>query len=170
MGDRLNEMRKVIIYTTLILILFIIGSWLNIFPIVVNTSQYTCEEGQFLQGDSFNLLEDLNDNYSIYISFSLDDLSSDKSLLSGKVYKCDDINVLKELKKGFNFIPKGADIATANSSIYILEDGKLIFSSSVVLDRDVFGLQSRCFGWVSNKSLIPIFSKFERVYYPLVFI
>lgn len=164
-------MKKVYYSIVVIGVLILIGNWIGFFPIVITPSNYLCNKNNYEDGDVFNPLNDIDINKcEIYIEFALDDIHSDKAIFSGKLYKCDDIEVLKQLKSGFNFVPKGADVATVTSSIYILESNKLVFSSSVVLDKDMFGLQSGCFGWVSKANLIPIFSKFKRVYNPFVII
>lgn len=164
-------MKKFYYVLIAILLLISLGNWIGVLPFVITSSKQACDKNDYEEGHFFNPLEHIDINKcKIYVDFSLDDIHSDKKLLSGKVYKCDDVDVLKELKNNFNFVPSGADMATVTSNIYILEDNKLIFSSAVVIDKDMFGLQSGCFGWVSQKSLIPIFLKFKRVYSPFVII
>jgi hypothetical protein len=139
---------------------------------VLNLSNHQSEIVSLSIGESFNPLKniDVTQDCEFYFEQSLDDISSDENLLNGKLYKCDDINVLTKLKNELNLTYTGSDMATVNSILYVLKNNKLVFETGIVLEKNICGLQSSSFGWVRNNKLIDLFSKFERVFTPIVII
>jgi hypothetical protein len=161
----------VIIFFSVFLISFL-GNVIGLFPVIFNTSTYQSEGFNLIKGESFNPLKniDVTQDCEFYFEQSLDDISSGEHLLNGKLYKCDDVNVLSQLKNEFNFTYKGSDMTTVNSTLYVLKNNKLVFETGIVLEKNICGLQSSSFGWVCNNKLIDLFSKFKRVFTPIVII
>ena len=63
------------------------------------------------------------------------------------------------------------DIATVESSIIICNNGKIVFSSGIVLDENAQGLQSRDFGWIEASQpnmLVNQCRQFKRIYSPII--
>lgn len=164
------KLKKRIFWSALVFIIVVVSFWVGLLPITIDCNEDYLDKIEVVKGKEFNPLStiDISDNCEIYLNISLDDIYSDQKILNGKVFKCSDINVLIGLKNNFNFTYTGSDIATANSRIYVYQNDKLVFSSSIVLEEGIFGLQSSNFGWVKKNELIPYFKKFKRVYLPLV--
>ncbi|MEY4803866.1 MAG: hypothetical protein RL331_379 [Bacteroidota bacterium] len=148
------------------------GYIFGLLPIVIGSANDYAVNPEVAEGGEFNPLNgiDISKNCEIYLWMSLDDQYAKNRLLNGKVFVCDDVEVLKSIKDNFNFISDGSDLATVNSRMYIYQNDKLIFSSSVVIEQGLFGLQSSQFGWVKNNKLLPLIKKFRRVHTPVVFL
>lgn len=148
------------------------GYIFGLLPIVMGSANDYAVHLEVAEGEEFNPLNgiDISKNCEIYLWMSLDDQYAKNRLLNGKVFVCEDVKVLKSIKDNFNFISVGGDLATVNSRMYIYQNDKLIFSSSVVVEQGLFGLQSSQFGWVKNNKLLPLIKKFRRVYTPVVFL
>lgn len=151
-----------------ILIQFTIG-----FPLVISTSDLKTNISKYESGDTIQLLENCNfdeGRWSAYIVFNWEDNSKSKMALPFKVYKTDNIDVLKKMKKEWVFQCTGGDMATIQSEILFFQDGKLIYRSNIVLEKDFEGFQSPQCGWISKKgSIIYKYCKeFKPVWFPIV--
>lgn len=82
-----------------------------------------------------------------------------------------DISVLRKMKKGWNMVAQGGDIATVTSSILIFKDGQLEFESGIVLTDDGAGLQNQAYGWSTPENveefLAPL-KEFKKLHRPLI--
>ena len=164
--------KKVLTVVVFFIVVICCGYIFGLLPIVLGSTKDYAIHPKVVVGEQFNPLNgiDVTKNCEIYLCMSLDDLNAKNRLLNGKVFVCADVKVLKSIKYNFNFISEGGDVATVNSRMYIYKNDKLIFSSSVVVEQGLFGLQSSQFGWVENNKLLPLIKKFRRVYAPLLFL
>lgn len=139
-------------------------------PVVFESEEHGMDFSKIEKDKKFNPLDsiDINNNCEIYLVYSFDDYHSQNKLLQGKVYSCSDKSVIEKMRDHFNFKYTGSDLSTTTSKIYILENGKIKFSSGLVLEKTVFGLQSKKFGWVKNDKLIPFCHFFKRIKRPFV--
>ena len=146
--------------------------FLGVMPIVIGSTADVCNLKYFKKEVVLNPLSDLNDSdkFEIYLWMSYDDMYSNNILLNGKVLKCDDQEVLKSMKPHLKLKSTDADLATTNSRIYIYRNTKLVFSSSIHLEKNHFGFQSSDFGWIEKNELLPYLKKFKKVYAPVVFL
>jgi len=165
-------MYRLLLFLVFFIVVICCGYIFGLLPIVMGSANDYAKHPKVVVGEEFNPLNgiDITKNCEIYLCMSLDDQNAQNRLLNGKVFVCADVKVLKSVKNNFNFISEGGDVATANSSMYIYQNDKLIFSSSVVVEQGLFGLQSSQFGWVKNNKLLPLIKKFRRVYAPVVFL
>jgi hypothetical protein len=63
------------------------------------------------------------------------------------------------------------DMATVNSSFYLVRDGLVVFESGIVLDKNNQGLQNSNYGWmqpVDGAAFVNICAGFKKVYWPVV--
>lgn len=163
--------RKIIYIIVTLLVLYCIAWIMNLTPIVMD---FASEEEKSLNiaiGDSLNPIGEFDfdkGNWEMYIKYSISDLYSDTPLLKGRVFKCSEREVLKDIQSNLWVRYSGADMTTADSKIYLFKDGVLKFVSGVVADKNSCGIQSMNYGWVSSPILKTLFHKFEKVNSPLV--
>ncbi len=169
-------MRKIVLFIVISLIcLYLIVVVFLGFPLVLEFSKVAEQiEILYKKGDIVQPVKDVNfvDNCAIYIVLSRSDYKDlHQSISKRRVLACFDKKTINQLQQEFKFIYTDGDMATCESSIYIFNDKKLIFKSSIVLDKNLVGLQGQQFGWIeacnSNK-LIDIIQRFKPVYYPIV--
>lgn len=164
--------RNMFICLIIILLFSPIFYLLGFFPIAVDTINEKDQKNKNKIGDSIKPLKGIdfsNGDCEMYISYSFDDNFSEDKLLKGKVFRCDDKTVLINFQKDFEFKYTGSDISTANSKFYIYRNDELVFTSSIVVDKNSIGFQSPSYGWISNNNLKKYFKYFNKVFSPIIF-
>jgi len=167
--------KKVAVILVSIFILFWITSLMTGYVIVIPLTKYTGKQHELKRGDTINPLAGLDLNkgkWNAYLVISKTDYNKfHNSIKKSSILKTTDIEVLRMLQKEWIFNYTGGDMATVENSFYLFNDGKLVFSSGIILDGLKSGLQSREYGWLEpiSKDLIPnSFKNFKRVYWPIV--
>lgn len=146
--------------------------------LVFNISDYTPSiEKDLTIGDTINPLSQFNfseGDWKAYIVISGNDYNDlHPEVTKATCLKTTDYKILNEMKANWSFIFKNADLATCTSSFYLFQNGKLMFESGIVLTKETQGLQNRQFGWIKpieRNGMIKALSKFNRVYWPVVFL
>lgn len=146
------------------------------FPLIIGDFKLSQEIEKHEIGDSVKIFDSYDfdsDSWCCYLLFYKDDVDKSKQSLSGKLYKTKDTKLLKQIQKDWVFKCTGADISTVNSKILLYKNGKLVYKSSIVLEKEFEGIQTIQCGWVqSDKSdlLNRHCKQFKRVYSPIVFL
>lgn len=87
-------------------------------------------------------------------------------------WKTNDKSLLRQMKKDWVFkYRENDDMATVNSSFYLVRDGLVVFESGIVLDKNNQGLQNSNYGWmqpVDGAAFVNICAGFKKVYWPVV--
>lgn len=146
-------------------------------PIIIDTdetgeyaSQYTIDK------DNVAILKGLDftkNNYrALLIIRDKIDLSDE---IRGSILETKNNAVLKEIQSEWKFTKTNGDMATVENELLVYEGDKIIFRSGIVLDdsknSNLQGLQNSDMGWLkSTTDLTRQCKKFERVYFPLVFL
>lgn len=145
--------------------------------ILINTSSYKNKDAIYSIGDTIKPFSDFNFDSGEYVAYLVIDetdfVDLHEEITHKKHLKTQDVSVLKEMQKEWVFIYRERDLATVTSSLYILKEGKLIFSSGIVLDKDKQGLQSQEFGWIESVKLgkiVEVCKKFKPVKRPIIVI
>lgn len=111
-------------------------------------------------------------NWTAYLILDPHDFKSLKGRFSRNVLKLTDREVMRRMRDDWKLIRTGGDAATVGSRITFLQEGKVIFSSGIVLEEGgLEGLQSRYFGWAEPQTsgiLLEHCTKFKPVYWPLI--
>ncbi|TFF34805.1 hypothetical protein [Mucilaginibacter psychrotolerans] len=87
--------------------------------------------------------------------------------------KTGDRKVLMRMKKDWKFRAIGGDMATFQSTFYVVRNHKVMFESGIVLDKQRQGLQNPQYGWmepVDAAEIISTCKQFKAVYWPIVFL
>ncbi len=170
-------MKKIFIAIAGILIVLWIISIATGFTFVLVNQKYETVNRNFHVGDTIQPLKkfDFNkDNWEAYIVISKEDYTDlNRYIKKVNCLKTTNKDVLQKMKQTWLFIYQGSDMATVTSSIYLLKNGKLVFTSGIVLDNKIEGLQGREFGWLKplqQNTLSQTCKDFERSYFPLVFL
>lgn len=174
--NKINMKKIIVIVLTFIIVSVVLCSLTN-YSLVIPISASDDKNKELNKGDTVNPLSefDLNKgNWSAYIVISRSDFKDLNLLITkARCLKTTNIEVLKKMKKEWNFIYKGEDVATVESSIYIFRNSKLVFHSAIVLDKNRQGLQNMTYGWIepiNHDALIGSCKQFKRVYSPIVFL
>lgn len=174
----MNTVTKIILGVTLVIFCFWIFVLLMVgTPIVIHTSKMDMKQIEVSVGDTINPFNTLyldKGELSVYILIDKDDKQDvDPKLAKGLYLKCNDNSILKDLNRTFSCTVTGGDMTTVQSIIYIKYDNKIVFKSGIVMDKNLVGLQNRKFGWAEASDPAPledIFGKFEKCYWPILFI
>ncbi len=86
-------------------------------------------------------------------------------------FKSDDLELFERMKKKWNFVYTAGDVATVQSAIFFLKDGKIEFESGIVIDKNWEGLQDGEYGWlepVEEHALSDHLKHFKRFYWPVL--
>ncbi len=167
-------MKKIILILVFIIVIGFIIKYIISFPIVIDSSSIDTKQEDHSIGDTVGLLKslDLSDGeWKAYIIFNKEDNDSKDRLLPKKVYKTNDIELLKQMQKNWVFAYTGADMATVQSKILFFKNNKLVFKSGIVLEKDIEGLQTAQCGWLesSEKNLLYRYCKrFRSIKAPFV--
>lgn len=166
-------------FLILVSILILVGSLLIHltvgFPLVVGNKE-SLSIKNYSKGDTVYLLENCDfdtGDWTAYIVFNRDDSNRDVRALAFKVYRSDDIQLLKQMKAEWVFDCTGSDIATVQSEILFYQNGELKYRSCIVLDKGFEGFQSPQCGWISSKKeklLYKYCKQFNPVHWPVVFL
>lgn len=146
------------------------------YPIVFKSSEMA-ETKLDYDSASFNPLNGckLNEgDWAVYLILDSDDFEKlTPELKPHKVWKASSLSVLQDIQATWNFRPTGGDMATVTSSLLVVHDGKIIFEAGVVLDQNLYGLQSKKFGWaepMQKEKFAQSLREFRKVQSPFVFI
>ena len=151
--------------------LYFIAWLLNLTPIVIDLAEEKRINNPLQVGDSVNPIGEFDfteGEWEMYIKYSFDDLYAGNALLNGRVFRCNDKATLKKIQQYSGTQYTGADMATAQSKIYLFKDGRLMFVSHVVADKNSCGFQSVNHGWISNARLKSLFARFKKVHGPII--
>jgi len=130
---------------------------------------------QVSKGDTLNIFKEFdfeNGHWKVYVLLDRDDMS-DINLEMDRWYSyCQtDVSILKEMQSQWRFVFTGEDLATVTNQLLLIKDGKLMFRSAIVVDKNSMGLQNEKFGWIesidSNK-MAETLKKFRRDYFPVI--
>jgi hypothetical protein len=170
-------MRKIIIYLSILFIVFLGVFLLFGYPLLINKDQ---EEVFNLNTkakdqDRINPIEDIDLSTGenlVYLCISDEDIEGLPSEMGKcKLFECRDNSVLSELQNNFWFLKSSGDMATCRSKIFVYKNNKLVLSTSFVLSNDIVGIQNRIVGWadaIEKEELKHLFVKFKPTYWPIV--
>ena len=85
--------------------------------------------------------------------------------------KTTDRNLLQKMKREWRFKITQGDVATVESTFYLLKNGKTVFQSGIVLDTHSQVLQNSVYGEmlpVDKNEMINTCREFKKVYWPVV--
>ncbi len=106
-------------------------------------------------GTTVCVLKDLdfeNGEWAAYMVTATSDLAGLPEGVSKQSFLITDKKTLKEMQREWCFIESGGDVATVESHIAILQNGKLRWESGIVIESGTEGLQSSQFGWATPKT------------------
>ena len=169
---------KYIYLIIICLLLYSLSQFTGYSTIVFPISKYKFQPHKSPQrGQIVNPLSDFdfgNGKWTVYLEISPSDFRNLNPLVTkATCLKTSDIQLLREMKKNWNFRYSGGDVATVNSTIYFVKNGRLVFESGIVIDKNMEGLQGEEYGWlepIGKKALSKSASRFNRVYLPVIFI
>jgi hypothetical protein len=112
-------------------------------------------------------------SWSAYLVIVPEDFHDLHPLISKRVcLKTDDISLLKQMQKSWSFkYNENGDMATVNSTFYLVHDGMIVFETGIMLDKNNQGLQNSTYGWmkpVDGSAMVGVCSRFKKVYWPVV--
>ena len=87
-----------------------------------------------------------------------------------KILYTDDTTIVKKLLN-LRFLNTQGDMCTDNSRLVICENSNKIFTTYIILEDKIMGLQSNVTGWIEptdKESFCDIFKNFRRYNYPLL--
>jgi len=113
-------------------------------------------------------------DWQAYIVISPSDLTDlHPSIPNHGCLKTSDRKVLIRMQKDWKFKANGWDMATVQSTFYLVRNHKVMFESGIVLDKQRQGLQNPQYGWmepVPTAGIINTCKQFKTVYWPIVFL
>ncbi len=170
-------MKKTVVIIAGIVICLWIISIITGFSFFVVNQKYEPVKKNFHIGDTIQPFKEFDfnkDNWKAYLVISREDfIDLNSSIKKVNCLKTSNKDVLQKMKQTWFFIYRESDMATVTSSIYLLKNGKLVFTSGIVLDNKIEGLQGREFGWIKpihQNALSQTCKDFERIYCPIVFL
>jgi hypothetical protein len=120
----------------------------------------------------FSKFDFTKDNWIAYTVINTQDFEDLNPLLPKRTcLKTTDRAVLLQMQKSWKFKITQGDMATVQSGFYLVKNGKVVFSSAIVLDKNSQGLQNSTYGWmqpVNKKAMINTCRSFRKVYWPVV--
>lgn len=97
-------------------------------------------------------------DWTIYVEIARDDYHAlPPGVTRARCLKTTDRKLMQRMAQTWTFTYTDGDMATVESGIYVVKDGKLLFDSGIVISREGSGLQSASFGWLEpvDKAAIP---------------
>lgn len=171
------KLRDILVSTIILLVIVFLGIYFTIgFPIIINYSKQSNRAFLGQYNDSLIVLEDCdfnNGHWEAYLFFNSDDNTQNERVLSSKVYKTTDIELLKQIKKDWIFECSSADVATVQSNLCFYQNGELVYKTGIVLEKKIEGLQTPQCGWVVAKEphlLYKHLKRFKPIYFPIIII
>lgn len=120
----------------------------------------------------FSRLDFTKDDWTAYIKISAEDFIDLNSQIPMRTcLKTTNRTLLMQMQKSWQFKITQGDAATVVSNFYLLKNGRIVFSSGIVLDKHSQGFQNSVYGWmqpVNNNEMINISRQFKPVYWPVV--
>lgn len=124
--------------------------------------------------DVFSNFDFTKDDWKAYLLISSDDFADLHPLIKKRsCLKTTDRRLLDQMKKTWKFKITEGDIATVGSELVLFKNGKLVFKTGIVLDKNAQRLQNEEYGEmipVNNLGVINSCKQFKRVYWPVVFL
>lgn len=160
-----------------VVIITVVMLYLTFHPLVINSKKEVDYKPHKLisKGEIVNVLENHDfdsGKWEMYLIIAESDkVSISKDIPNGNIFKTEDKNLLKEMKKNCRFIYEKSDIATIESEIFLLKNENIVFRGGIVLDENMQGLQLANYGWLkvsSRKALSKYCKRLNRVYSPIV--
>ncbi|QTE35703.1 hypothetical protein J3L18_21480 [Mucilaginibacter gossypii] len=113
------------------------------------------------------------DDWTAYIVIAPEDFDGLNPLMGKRIcWKTNSRTLLAQMKKNWVFkYRENDDMATVNSSFYLIRDGHMVFESGIVLDKNNQGLQNLNYGWmqpVDGTAFVNVCRGFEKIYWPVV--
>jgi len=109
------------------------------FTFVYVSNNHDAQNLKYSEGDTIQVLEELdfsNGDWTSYLIICREDLENLNGLIPKRMcLKLDDKKLFTEIKNEWNMIFTGGDVATVQSSIIFLQNGKIRFNSGIVLDE-----------------------------------
>lgn len=169
------KIKLLIICTVVSLLLGWVFSLYFGYTIVIATNLLNTKSVQHNKGDIINIFDEFDLNkgkWSVYLNLSLSDLKKLKGVLPERTcLKLTDVEVLRKMKDDWKMVYTGGDMATVESSIFIIRDGDIVFNSGIMFNKNTEGLQSPVYGWIEpiEKDIIKKYcKKFKPVFWPVV--
>ena len=129
----------------------------------------------YRQGDRVNPFAQFdfeNGKWAAFVVLTWDDRRRlPKGIPNASVLTTTQPAVLSLLKSHLQFTAIGGDVATVTSQLLLFHNGNPVFETGIAIDPSGGGLQSRDFGWLDvtgQGSLQTVLSRFDRVWYPIV--
>ena len=168
-------MRKSIFVIGLILFgIYLATVFLLGYPLVIDLSKQEIDQNElkYEKGDTVRPFERLNfedGEWEAYLFISQNDVDKlTKRIPKSKLLKTTDQSLLVKMKKDWIFQFTGEDVATAESSIVIFNNGVKKFQSGIILEDSLQGLQNNQFGWIENSKMIEDCMHFKKFIYPIL--
>ena len=175
-------MKRIFIAFGVLLLIIAVGMSLTGYTLAISLSQINSDRlnTPLPKARSDQNLQPLSDydfskgNWTAYIVISTDDFNDLNPLIGKRVcWKTNSKALLMKMKKDWVFkYRENSDMATVNSSFYLVQDGVMVFESGIVLDKNNQGLQNSKYGWmqpVNGMAFVNICKGFKKVYWPVVF-
>lgn len=175
--------KKTIMLTTFLILLGLVTLYhIHILPFIyLKRNNFTDmmindENNIISKGDTISLLTNLtkNENLKIFIELSNEDLLElPDNIPKSKVIYCDDERTTKDLLSNFKFTYTDGDMATCESTIYILVKDSLAYKANIVISNNITGIQDSSLGWlepVNMKMFNKILMKFKSTLKPIIII
>ncbi len=172
----MKKARKIFLILAGIFICWTILAYVTGFSLVIPlpSEKYLHKQAEHKPGDIFRPFPKMNFKKSRYVAYVLID-PSDWRERAPSLPRCNclyttDTSLLGRLSK-MKFEYTGGDIATASSCILIYENGKLIFDSAIIIDKNNEAMQGGGFGYiypVKSGTLSGIIKHFKREKWPIV--
>lgn len=168
-------MKKIIIIILIIISITWALSIVTGYSLVFWTEKYEPINKGYQIGDTIQPFKDFDftkDNWKVYLVLSRESYFNLHDSINKVIcLKTSDRYLLEKMKTSWKFIYQEADVATVTNSIFLLRNGKIVFSSGIIIDKNTEGLQSREFGWIKpieSNALSESCKQFKRVYFPII--
>lgn len=170
--------KKISLIIICVSIILWITSILTGYVIVIKTSPVLAEytiENNLTKGDTVQPLKNVNftkGDCRVYLITSIDDYKQLNNVIKKSTcLETEDFELINRIKNEWKFKYEGGDMVTVDSHIYFVQNGKIVFYSGIVLDKETEGLQSKTYGWLeplSKNALSNCCKDFKKVYFPIV--
>lgn len=139
------------------------------------TNTYAPKEHVLVYGQTVRPLEGLDfshGNWKVYVSIDPYDFETiSNKITKAMCLKSNDIQLFQKMQEEWEFVYTGGDVATVQSAIYFINNGRIVFQSEIVLDKGYEGLQSSEYGWLRAEEPLLLsehIKEFKKVWWPFV--